>query len=98
LGEGLLTSEGDAWQKQRQLTQPLFGPKYIASFAASIKEETQKMLERWGNADDPDKPIDLANEMMQLTLQIVGRVFFSTDLSGKANRVGKALTHAIDLI
>jgi cytochrome P450 len=95
LGNGLLLSEGDFWKRQRRLAQPAFHKERLAALATTMVEATSHMLSRW-QAHPTSQPLDIAAEMMRLTLAIVGRTLFSTDVSGEADRVGRAATLAIE--
>jgi cytochrome P450 len=86
-GEGLLTSEGDFWLRQRRLAQPAFHRARIASYAATMVEYAQRMLENWRDGEERDAH----QEMMRLTLQIVGKTLFDADVAGDAQEVGKSL-------
>ena len=86
-GEGLLTSEGDFWLRQRRLAQPAFHRARIASYASTMVEYTQRMLERWHDGEERDAH----QEMMRLTLQIVGKTLFDADVERDAQDVGKSL-------
>lgn len=81
LGEGLLTSEGEYWRSQRRLIQPVFHRKKIASFSEKMTEATRAMLDRWQPYAGTGDPLDVAEEMMRLTLDIVSKTLFSTALS-----------------
>ena len=48
LGQGLLTSEGETWFRQRRLAQPIFHQKRINDYGEVMVEYTQKMA-RWRN-------------------------------------------------
>jgi len=95
LGEGLLTSEGDFWMRQRRLAQPAFHKERLASFVRMMISDTRGMLGRWRDADD-GRPFDVHHEMMRLTLRIVTRTLFSTDSDADADAVGKAMTVALE--
>jgi cytochrome P450 len=94
LGDGLLTSEGDHWRKQRKLAQPAFHRDKLAAFANQMSMATRDMLTRW-NAEGSEKPFDLHVEMMRLTFRIVGLTLFSADVDGDARDVGQALDVAM---
>ena len=47
LGNGLVTSEGELWLRQRRLIQPAFHRQRVAEFASIMTESTLEMLERW---------------------------------------------------
>jgi cytochrome P450 len=92
-GEGLLTSEGEFWLRQRRLAQPAFHRARIASYAATMVEYAQRMLANWRDGEERDAH----REMMRLTLQIVGKTLFDTDVEGDAQEVGKSLELLLEI-
>ena len=72
LGEGLLTSEGDLHRRQRRLVQPAFHMQRIQGYAQAMVAQAGRLSERWAHRSDPAQPLDVAAEMMRLTLAIVG--------------------------
>jgi cytochrome P450 len=92
-GEGLLTSEGDFWLRQRRLAQPAFHRARIASYAETMVHYTQRLLESWRGGEERD----VHQEMMRLTLQIVGKTLFDADVAGDAQDVGKSLELLLEL-
>jgi cytochrome P450 len=92
-GEGLLTSEGDFWLRQRRLAQPAFHRARIASYAATMVEYTERLLKRWQGAQE----CDVHQEMMRLTLQIVGKTLFDADVERDAQEVGKSLEQLLEI-
>ena len=80
-GQGLFTSEGDLWLKQRRLAQPAFHRARVADLAPLMAQTVAEMCDRW--AQHPtDEPFDVADEMMRLALQVAGRALFGADLHG----------------
>lgn len=92
-GEGLLTSEGDFWLRQRRLAQPAFHWARIASYADTMVRYTQRLLESWRGGEQRD----VHQEMMQLTLQIVSKTLFDADVARDAQDVGKSLQLLLEL-
>ena len=96
LGEGLLTSEGAQWRRQRKLAQPAFHRAQLAGFADRMSRATRDMLERWRGDDfGTTRAFCVHEEMMRLTFRIVGLTLFSADVDGDASDVGRALDTAL---
>ena len=87
LGDGLLTSEGETWRRHRRQVQPVFAHRHVVGFAPQMVESAVKAAGRW-----PDgAALDAAAEMRRLTLDIVGRALFGSELAGEAGRTGRSL-------
>jgi cytochrome P450 len=85
-GSGLLTSEGDLWQRQRRLIQPLFTRKQIASYSELMAEEAAAVARRLDRAGRNGGVVDANAEMVRLALGVVGRAIFGDDVA-KAREV-----------
>ncbi len=93
LGEGLLTSEEDFHRRQRRLAQPAFHRARIASYASVMTDYASESRARWHDGDT----LDMSEEMMRLTLGIVGKTLFDADVVSDAREVGEAMTVVMDL-
>ena len=93
LGEGLLTSEGAHHRRQRRLAQPAFHRQRIESYAAVMVDYAARHAGRWQDGDT----IDVAHEMMRLTLAIVGKTLFDAEVESEAGEIGGALTDIMEL-
>ncbi|HTM68657.1 MAG TPA: cytochrome P450 [Candidatus Binatia bacterium] len=91
VGEGLLTSDGDFWRRQRKLAQPAFHRTRLASFADTMAALTGEALAGWRDGD----VIDVSDAMSRLTLRVIGRTMMGAELSDAASKVGRALTTAL---
>jgi cytochrome P450 len=80
LGDGLLTSEGDFWRRQRRLIQPAFHRERLVGFVDAMTAETEESLSRWRSREGGAAPLDIGREMNQLTFRVVGRTLFGVDL------------------
>jgi len=87
LGNGLLTSEGEFWRRQRKLVQPAFHQERIAAYTEVMVAYTERMLASWKDGQG----LDVHEAMMRLTLDIVAKTLFDTDVSREAEDVGAAL-------
>jgi cytochrome P450 len=91
LGNGLVTSEGELWTRQRRLIQPMFRHSTVSAFARIMAAASEDLAERWAGLARRGEPVDVAAEMMRLTLDIVGRALFSADLTVSAAEIGTAV-------
>jgi cytochrome P450 len=91
LGDGLLLSEGDVHKRHRKLLAGAFAPKRLAAYGETMVAETETQLRGWRAG----RRIDLATEMMQMTLAIAGRTLFSADVRGDAAVVGEGMELAM---
>ncbi|MFC9254593.1 cytochrome P450, partial [Amycolatopsis thailandensis] len=79
LGDGLLTSDGDVWKKQRRTIQPVFQPKRIARQASIVANEVEGLVKR---LRDTEGPVEILHEMTGLTLGVLGKTLLDADLAG----------------
>jgi cytochrome P450 len=93
LGEGLLTSEGEFHRRQRRLAQPAFHRQRIASYAEVMVDYANRTSERWHDGET----LDMAEEMMRLTLAIVSKTLFDADVESESGEVGEAMTTVMEL-
>lgn len=97
-GRGLLTSDGSFWLRQRRLTQPAFARPRMMALDSIVVPATQRMLEHWHQHAYDGRLIDVDEEMMRLTLEVVGKALFSIDLSREASKLTAAVLTALDHI
>ncbi|HEX7241231.1 MAG TPA: cytochrome P450 [Longimicrobiaceae bacterium] len=93
LGEGLLTSEEPLHLRQRRLAQPAFHRERIAAYAAAMTAHAERTADRWRDGAE----VDVAREMMRLTLEIAGKTLFGADVGGEADEISAALDGAMAL-
>lgn len=88
LGEGLLTSEGDLHKRQRRLAQPAFHRERIHGYGEEMVANALIARDRWRDGEE----LDVAHEMMRLTLAVVAKTLFDADVEDDADEIGAALT------
>ena len=87
VGNGLLTSHGDKWKRQRRLISPAFHRERIAGYAGTMVDYSKRLTANWRAGETRD----MHREMMRLTLEIVVRCLFSADVSHDVDEVGATL-------
>jgi len=92
LGEGLLTSEGALWLRQRKMTQPAFQSQQIAGFMRLMERHSLEMLTQWEQRARTGEVFDAVPELMRLTLNIVSHALFTTSLESDLDCIQDALT------
>jgi cytochrome P450 len=91
VGNGLLTSEGEAWRRQRRLAQPAFHRQRISAYGEVMVDYTERMMQSW----KPGEVRDIHRDLMRLALEIVVKTLFNADVSGDAERVGSLLSEIV---
>lgn len=88
-GNGLVASEGEDWQRQRKLLQPIFGPITVRNFFEGMLNATQEMTEHWSVEYANQRVFDIAPEMEKLTLRIAGEALFSDVFKQQSERIAR---------
>jgi cytochrome P450 len=91
VGNGLLTSEGEEWKRQRRLAQPAFHRQRISAYGDVMVEYAERMMSGWTHGEVRD----IHRDMMRLTLEVVVKTLFDADISGDADKVGRVLSHMV---
>ena len=91
VGNGLVTSEGEFWRRQRRLAQPAFHRQRISSYGEIMVQFAQRMLDTWKDGEQRD----LSRDMTRLTLEIVVKTLFNADVSREADHIGQVLTSLV---
>lgn len=87
LGDGLLTSEGELHRRQRRLIQPVLHAQRVAAYADIMARYAADAADQWRDGQS----IDLHREMMALTLRIVAKTLFDSDIAAQVGALGRAM-------
>jgi cytochrome P450 len=88
MGQGLITSEGDLWRRDRRIVSPLFTRKRIASYVGEMQVAAQRVTATW----PPDGgEVDLDRAGRHFALDVLGRVVFGTDVEPVADMLAATI-------
>lgn len=93
LGEGLLTSEGDLHKRQRKMIAPVFHAQQVKSYADDFVRQAQRMAENWRDG----QAIDLTAAMTELTLRVVTKSLFDTELEAEVRPIGQDMAIIVEM-
>ncbi len=94
LGDGLLTAEGSTHIRQRKLVQPAFYRDRLAAYSLVMTAAADEAQDTWKNG----QTLDIASEMMQLTLRVVCLCLFGIDVQGQTARtIGDDVTELVSI-
>ena len=92
LGNSLLISEGDFWRRQRRIIAPAFHHQHLAQAARVMVRRARQRVEGWRTPCERGERLDIAREMMSLTMEIVAEALFSSDIANSIDELGRAMT------
>jgi cytochrome P450 len=92
IGDGLLTSEGDFWLRQRRIAQPAFHRQRMIGIAGVMAELARETAARWQTIAAAGRPVDIDEEMMRLTRSVVVRALLGADLGPFTDKIDEAWT------
>jgi cytochrome P450 len=93
LGEGLITSDGEAHKRGRRIAAPAFHRQKIQRYAAQIVDLSAALSREW----QPGEPMDVAAEMMRLALRITARTLFDTEVTPEIHVINEQVNIVMDL-
>jgi cytochrome P450 len=95
VADGLLTSEGVVWRRDRRLMQPAFHRDRLASLASAIVAAVATVSDRWAGIAGSGRTVDMTAEMGSLTLRITAAVLFGADISTSARGIGRLISNVM---
>jgi len=92
LGDGLATSEGELWRRQRNLLLPVFSRERLPEYGPIITRHIDRMMSTWKT----DGIHDIYRDMMRLTLDVAAEAFLGTQLNGRQDALLENLGIVLD--
>ncbi len=97
VGDGLVTSEGAYWRRQRRMIQPHFHRKHLAGLTQFILQAIEDGMNEWENYAHSDQPFDIAKAYSHITMKVIMRSMFGRTLSdADADLMGEAMGYTLD--
>ena len=75
-GQGILTAEGEFWQRNRKLAAPAFAGQQLLGYAPDMVALTKAALDQW----QAGQIFDIHHEMMALTLRIAAKTLMDSEV------------------
>ncbi|MCA9944855.1 MAG: cytochrome P450, partial [Anaerolineales bacterium] len=97
-GNGLLTSDGRFWRRQRRMIQPAFHRQRVLGWGETMVTISQNMLRVWHTFAQTGQPIDVDDAMMTLTLEIIGEALLGINLQKEASQLAQAVLTMLDYV
>ncbi|MCA9906736.1 MAG: cytochrome P450, partial [Anaerolineae bacterium] len=88
LGNGIFTSDGEFWRRQRKLVQPAFHTKRIGAYADIITRYAERMLDTWQSGTR----LAVDDEMTHLTMRIISKTLFDAEVASDVDLIGEAIS------
>jgi cytochrome P450 len=88
-GDGLVVSEGQRWNRQRKLMQPLFSPVSVRQYLEQMVDSANQLTERWQSLCRKGFVFDIAQEMNHLTLEVAGRALFHDGFDDASEKISE---------
>lgn len=98
LGDGLVTSTGALWRRQRRLMAPFFTPRGIEQYYDVIAQETMRFQARWERLAQQGEPVEVLGEMIALTATIILKALFSTESGAEISEIKDAVETMISFV
>src|SRR5262245_39352653 len=89
IGEGLLTSDGEAWRRRRRLAQPAFHRHRLALIVKLMTDTIEEIMTCWQPVVEKGTPLDVLVEMQRVALTIVGRALFSIEVEDDVEKMAR---------
>lgn len=97
IGQGLVTSTGNYWRRQRRLIQPHFHRQHLAGLVDLMIEAIEDGMRDWGQLARAGEPVDMTNLFAKITMKVIVRSMFGRSLNeGDAELMGDAMRYTLD--
>ncbi len=94
IGNGIFTSDGEFWKRQRKLVQPAFHIRRIGSYAQVMVDYAEAMIQCWESGE----VYDIDREMTSLTMNVIAKTLFNADVSKESREIGEVIAISLAIV
>lgn len=98
LGNGIVTSDGEDWRRQRRAVQPAFRRDRLNAYGETALRVAEEVRAAWRVAAARGEPVDVHRDMAHATLRVVAKAVLGTEISADADVVGRALGRGLEAV
>lgn len=98
IGQGLVTSNGELWRRQRKLMAPFYTPKGVQAYAELMAKDGARLVDRWQTLAERGAEVDMAEEMTSITASIILKAMFSAETMDSIDRMKSAVETMITFV
>ncbi len=80
MGNGLITSDGDLWRRDRRIVAPLFTRRRVASHVGTMSLAAARLVSSWEDTARRGGQVDLQDSGMHYALDVLGQTVFGDDV------------------
>lgn len=92
-GNGVFVAEDEAWKYQRKMMQPAFHSQRIGSYADTIVQYTEDMLQNWTH----NQILQLDDVFSSLTQRIIVKTMFNRDIEAFTTALGQSMNTLLSI-
>ncbi|MBK8020416.1 MAG: cytochrome P450 [Chloroflexi bacterium] len=94
LGQGIFTSDGELWKKQRRLVSPAFHTRRVGAYGAVMVDYAGQMVASWRD----DQVLEVDHEMAGLTMRIISKILFDAEVGPDADIISASVSDALHVV
>lgn len=98
IGDGLVTSTGELWRRQRKLMAPFYTPKGVQAYAELMVRDGARLVERWQELASKGTEVEISEEMTFVTASIILKAMFSTETMESIHQIKDAVETMISFV
>lgn len=79
VGQGLVTSSGELWLRQRRMIQPHLHRKQLIHLFDEMRDAVSEVLNRWEEIVQNHSEVEMGDKMAEITINVITRTMFGRE-------------------